>query len=173
MAWIHRQRLPAPILWLSTARLPHLDSDKRQLDFPLFWMPQAPMFTCPPRRPALAPSCPPFAPTTTTSLCAPPLADYTPLRGGSSLRYPCCPCVLIVCPIHTRRAVARRHQIYISRGYAREDAKGRGGFALSEWDWSKGTSVSSLLPIVRTNHILCLPLFPRRACSVGPSLRRF
>ncbi|KAJ7741918.1 hypothetical protein B0H14DRAFT_3608261 [Mycena olivaceomarginata] len=38
--------------------------------------------------------------------------------------------------IHT--TVPRRHQIYISRGYAREDSKGRGrGFALSEQDWSK------------------------------------
>ncbi|KAJ7822199.1 hypothetical protein B0H14DRAFT_2829253 [Mycena olivaceomarginata] len=69
--------------------------------------------------------------------------------------------------------VARRHQIYISRGYAREDAKGRGGGLLSRSGIGARGYVSRLLPIVRTNRICCLPLFPRRACPVGSSLRRF
>jgi hypothetical protein len=57
--------------------------------------------------------------------------------------------------IHTRRAVARRHQIYISRGYAREDSKGRGGgFALSERDWSK--RVRLLPPPNRTYELYLL-----------------
>ncbi|KAJ7725743.1 hypothetical protein B0H14DRAFT_3002687, partial [Mycena olivaceomarginata] len=63
-------------------------------------------------------------------------ASHSFFRGHASTQTPTCP--------------PRRHQIYISRGYAREDSKGRGGgFALSERDWSKRLR----LPIVRTNRI--------------------
>jgi hypothetical protein len=127
----------------STARLPFLNSAR-----------------C---RPALAPSCRHSHPRQRQVYVL--LADYTALRGGSSICYAVPACSSSVqSRIHTRRAVARRHQIYISRGYAWEDSKDRArGFCslragLEQEDTSSPSSqlyvrvVSSVCPYFRGAH---------------------